>query len=298
MALNDILTVCLITYNHDQYVEQAIDSILMQKTNFDWKLVIADDCSKDNTREILKRYQQKYPEKIHLILQEKNVGPATNFIELITYPNSKYIAYLEGDDYWIDEFKLQKQVDFLENNNEYVIHSSAAQYIKNGLLTEETIGYENESKTFEITDFYRNNNLVSCTIMYRNVLKEFPEFYKKLAFGDWFLYILLMHKTGGKSYRLNEIFSAYRIHNTSSMANLTDETFYKKHFELVVSIKKYLNLNLSNSLIINSINLYALQYFNQIVKKNIFKAIKVFILNFLNCGFKTPFKQYILITIK
>ena len=238
------------------------------------------------------------PKKIHLILQEKNVGPAENFIQLITFPKSKYVAYLEGDDYWIDENKLQKQVDFLEANPDFVIHSSAARFIKNGILTDETIGFEIESKSFEITDFFRNNNLVSCTIMYRNVLQKFPNFYKGLAFGDWFLYILLMHKTGGKSYRLNEKFSAYRIHNTSAMANLNDETFYKKHFELVVAIKKYLKLNTANQSIVKSINYYALQYFNQIVKKSIFKAVKIFFLNFLYCGLKVPFKQYILITVK
>lgn len=293
MNINDILTVCLITYNHDQYVEQAIDSILMQKTNFNWKLVIADDCSKDNTREILKHYQQKYPEKIHLILQEKNVGPARNFIELITYPKSKYIAYLEGDDYWLDENKLQKQVDFLEENNDYVIHSASARLIKNGVLTDETIGFEKESKSFEISDFFRNNNLVSCTIMYRNVLKEFPDFYKELVFGDWFLYILLMHKTGGKSFRLNEIFSAYRIHNSSAMASLTDETFVSKHFALVIAIKKYLKLQSNNKEIVNSMNFYALQLFNFAVKKSKFKAFKIFLVNFQHCKFKTPFKQYL-----
>lgn len=295
MAVNDVLTVCLITYNHDQYVAQAIDSILMQKTNFDWKLVIADDCSKDNTREILKRYQQKYPEKIHLILQEKNVGPATNFIQLITYPNSKYIAYLEGDDYWIDENKLQKQVDFLEQNDDYVIHSSGARFIKNGMLTEETIGFEKESKSFVISDFFRNNNLVSCTIMYRNVLKEFPDFYKEMAFGDWFLYILLMHKTNGKSYRLNENFSAYRIHNTSAMASLTDETFFNKHLVHVVQIKKFLKLNGNNKEIVNSINYYAMQLFKLTAKNSFVKSVKVFLLNCYHCKFKTPFKQYLAI---
>ncbi len=293
MNENDILSVCLITYNHEKFVAQAIESILKQNTSFNWELVIADDCSTDQTRNILKEYQQKYPEKIHLILQEKNVGPAENFIRLITFPKSKYIAYLEGDDYWIDENKLQKQVDFLEANPDYGIHSSGAKLIKDDILTEESIGYGKESKAFEITDFYRNNNLVSCTIMFRNVLNEFPSFYKKIAFGDWFLYILLMHKTGGKSYRLNENLSAYRIHNTSAMASLNDETFFSKHFTLVIAIKKYLKLKSDNTEIINGINFYALQLFKLAFKKNVFQAFKIFLINFLHCKFKTPFKEYL-----
>jgi glycosyltransferase involved in cell wall biosynthesis len=293
MEIDDILTVCLITYNHDQYVEQAIDSILMQKTDFNWKLVIADDCSKDNTREILKGYQQKYPEKIYLILQEKNVGPAQNFIDLVTFPNSKYIAYLEGDDYWMDENKLQKQVGFLEENPNYVIHSSGAQLIKNGLLTDETIGFEEKAKSFVLSDFFRHNNLVSCTIMYRNILASFPDFYKELVFGDWFLYILLMKKTEGKAYRLNENFSAYRIHNASAMSSLSNETFFKKHLVQVIEIKKYLKLKTYNKEIVHSINFYALQLYKLTLRENLIKSFKVFLVNFYHCRFNTPFKQYL-----
>lgn len=119
--MSQVLTVCLITYNHEKYIAQAIESILMQKTTFDWELVIADDCSKDATRDIILKYKEQNPNKIKLIFQEKNVGPAQNFIDLITSPRSKYIAYLEGDDYWTDEFKLQKQVDVIIKNKDCVI---------------------------------------------------------------------------------------------------------------------------------------------------------------------------------
>ena len=114
-----LLSVCLITYNHFKYIKQAIDGVLMQKVDFSWELIIADDFSTDGTREILLEYKKKYPQFITLILQEKNVGAAQNWLDLITSPKSKYIAYLEGDDYWTDENKLQKQIDFLEENEGY-----------------------------------------------------------------------------------------------------------------------------------------------------------------------------------
>jgi len=112
--MEPILSVCLITYNHVKYIEQAIEGVLMQQVDFSFELVIADDFSTDGTRELLLAYKKKYPELIKLILQKKNVGPAKNWMNLITFPQCKYIAYFEGDDYWTDPYKLQKQVDYLE----------------------------------------------------------------------------------------------------------------------------------------------------------------------------------------
>jgi glycosyltransferase involved in cell wall biosynthesis len=114
-----LLSVCLITYNHANYIREAIEGVLIQQVNFCWELIIADDFSTDGTREIVLAYKEKYPEFIKLILQEKNVGPSQNYFDLINTPSSKYIAYFEGDDYWTDPLKLQKQLEFLETNEDY-----------------------------------------------------------------------------------------------------------------------------------------------------------------------------------
>lgn len=113
-----LVSVCLITYNHVKYIKDAIEGVLAQKVNFPIELIIADDFSTDGTRDILTEYHRKYPELIRLILQEKNVGPHQNWMDLMQSPDSKYIAYFEGDDYWIDDQKLQKQADFLENHED------------------------------------------------------------------------------------------------------------------------------------------------------------------------------------
>ena len=109
-----LVSVCLITYNQAQYIRDAVEGVLAQKVTFPIELIIADDYSTDGTREIVIEYQKKYPELIKLILQGKNVGPHQNWMDLIQSPVSKYIAYFEGDDYWIDNEKLQIQVDFME----------------------------------------------------------------------------------------------------------------------------------------------------------------------------------------
>lgn len=111
-----LLSVSLITFNQKEYIAQAIESVLMQKTNFNFELVLSDDCSTDGTRDICIDYQKKYPDLIRLRLPKKNQGLIINMRENLSACVGKYIAILEGDDFWIDPYKLQKQVDFLEQN--------------------------------------------------------------------------------------------------------------------------------------------------------------------------------------
>jgi len=116
-----LVSVCMITYNHENFIKDAIEGILMQKTSFPIELIIGEDCSTDNTRKIVKDYEEKYPEIIFAQYSEKNLGMINNFLNVLQAARGKYIALCEGDDYWTDPLKLQKQVDFLEANPEYVI---------------------------------------------------------------------------------------------------------------------------------------------------------------------------------
>lgn len=115
-----LVSVGMLVYNHEPYIATAIESILMQEVNFPYEIVIAEDCSTDNTRAVIERYQAMYPEIIKPIFQEKNLGMRLNSDSLRHNCIGKYRATLEGDDYWITTDKLQKQVDFLENNPDYI----------------------------------------------------------------------------------------------------------------------------------------------------------------------------------
>ena len=113
--MQDILvSIGVVTYNQEKYIKQCIDSILAQKVNFKYELIIGEDCSPDNTRQILLEYKEKYPDIIKLILHDKNVGSGQNGNIVRATAVGKYYAGIEGDDFWIDENKLQKQFDFLE----------------------------------------------------------------------------------------------------------------------------------------------------------------------------------------
>lgn len=112
-----LVSICMITYNHESYIKQAIESVLMQKCKFAFEIVIGEDCSTDNTFMICQELAQNNP-KIKLLPSIANLGMMPNLIRTLNACNSKYIAMLEGDDYWTDPQKLQKQVDFLEANEE------------------------------------------------------------------------------------------------------------------------------------------------------------------------------------
>ena len=122
MSINNIgkvkASICLLTYNQEKYIAQSIEGILQQETKFDFDLVIGEDCSTDNTGKICKLYAEKYPNKIKLISNPNNIGLLKNFVNTINNCIGEYIGYCEGDDYWTNTSKLQKQVDILENNPE------------------------------------------------------------------------------------------------------------------------------------------------------------------------------------
>lgn len=121
-----LVSVVMLVYNHEKWLRQAIESILMQETYFSYELIIGEDCSTDNSRSIVKEYEKLYPSIIVPIFNEKNLGMTRNAENVWSRAQGKYVACCEGDDYWIDPHKLQKQVDFLENNSEYsaIFHSS------------------------------------------------------------------------------------------------------------------------------------------------------------------------------
>lgn len=288
------VSVCLITYNHAKYITQTIESILMQKVNFDWELIIADDFSTDGTREIIDSYKTKYPDLIKLILQEKNVGAAQNFVDLIAYPKSEYIAYIEGDDYWIDESKLQKQIDFLDHNPAYILHSGCVQTYNQKDGSSFIMGNNELDESFELHDFYTQNNLISCTIVFRNIKYVLPEFYKDIFFGDWFLYVILMKQSGLKAYKSKDIFSVYRIHDNSAMASIHLIKNVDSHIRQIEIIKDYVQYpKLSGSDKNNISNYLTKKYRATLNQKAYLESLKVMLLNFKYCGFKVHFRKYL-----
>lgn len=211
-----LVSVKMITYNHVAYITKAIEGVLNQKTNFKYELVIGDDYSNDGTTVIIENYYHNFPEIIKPIIRKRNIGPKLNAENLNNYLSGKYVALCEGDDYWIDPYKLQKQVDFMESNTEYSMCFHNAFVLK---------GNSNEMKLFaslEDREYTPNEILVNWLVPTASVLfrKEYLNnkiYDKNYIFTDIALFLTLCEY--GKVRCLNETMAIYRRHETGLTQN-------------------------------------------------------------------------------
>lgn len=203
------------TYNQVNYIKQALDGFIMQKTNFKFVVYVGDDCSTDGTREIIKEYAEKYPDIIKPIFQETNTKGALNFMDTFNACKTQYVAWCEGDDYWIDEYKLQKQVDFLDRNPSF---SACFHPVK--------VIYENDEKPNSIypskKTMINKNKIVLEKLLKRNYIQTNSIMYRwqfqneslsryfnePLLPGDWYLHLL--HAKKGPIGFLKDVMSVYR----------------------------------------------------------------------------------------
>ena len=216
------LSVIFITYNHEKYVEKALRSVCEQETDFAYEVVVGEDCSTDSTREILKRVASEYPDKVRLLFREKNFGrPTLNVYNTTMECRGEYLAYLEGDDYWTDRKKLQKQVDFLEEHPEYIACTHGCVMIdenSNEITDEEILKIGDLYKwsgRFTYDDYKKSGKWPGhyATVVSRNIYLEgrydYTILYKAHDFVDDAI-ILLFLLIQGDIYRMDETMSAWR----------------------------------------------------------------------------------------
>ncbi len=207
------VSILCITYNHAGFIRQTLDSFLMQKTNFSFEVLINDDASTDGTTEILREYQEKYPDIIHPIFHEENLysqgvrGMYTRF--LLPKAKGEYIALCDGDDFWTDQSKLQRQVDFLEAHEDYALCFHPVRvYFENGEQADSIYPAEKNPKSFTTERLLQSNFIQTNSVMYRK------QVYKNLATdvmpGDWYMH--LYHAQFGKIGFINRVMSVYRRH--------------------------------------------------------------------------------------
>jgi glycosyltransferase involved in cell wall biosynthesis len=262
-----LVSVCCLTFNHKNTIEKAIKSFLMQKTEFPVEIFIHDDASNDGTTQIIQKYQRENPGKIRLLIQPENLfGKGKSLFEIYTqlvFPQAKgkYIAICEGDDYWTDPLKLQKQVDFLEKNSDYSIS-----FHRMGFVGSDKVDFDEHNKyykhlfgqrsAFTFVDLIKQNFIPNCSVVYRNYGMEFPDLFKSIAFPDWPIHILFAQK--GKIHFIDEIMAHHRVAFTGiwegktlderhrmnvifykDLIKLVDETYYTAIFDAIESQKNY-----------------------------------------------------------
>lgn len=245
---NEVLVSCiLITYNQIDFVSQAIESILCQKTTFRYEILIGDDCSIDGTSEIVKDYQAKYPDIIKVFLSEENQGAAKNEYRLLEAAKGEYLAPLEGDDYWVDESRLESLVNFLQKNPLYVgvSHIRERRDEQNKLL-----GYDPSpellNREFTMSDFLERRRFSIMGSVYINYFKFSRSKYRDLKLSsrnvaDFQTCIILLDM--GPFYIMDKVYGVYRVlsgivySNYNSTTKMVDK--YLDHINIINASRNF-----------------------------------------------------------
>lgn len=215
-----MVSVCMIAYNIERFIGEAIESVLMQKTNFPVQLVIGEDMSPDNTRQICIDYRNKYPDRIKLILNEKNLGLTANSINTQNHCDGKYIAMCDGDDYWTDPNKLQIQVDFLEEHLEYAgsAHQATVVYDDNSREPHDFRG-EIESDLY-LKDMVELRKFHTSSLLYRGYIwKKYNGIPLDIHANERAMYYIIA--TEGKIRYFNSSMCIYRLSSLGISARIT-----------------------------------------------------------------------------
>jgi glycosyltransferase involved in cell wall biosynthesis len=239
MKNNELMvSICCVTYNHVNFIAQCLDGFVKQKTNFEFEILVHDDASTDGTIEIVKSYEEKYPNLFKCVYQTENQFLKQNTLVNILFKmaKGKYIALCEGDDYWIDPYKLQKQVDFLEGNEEYSASAHNVDFIINDVVDSITPNLKNADLDIENILFDKYYNFIpTCSIVFRSeiVNNGFTLWFRD--FGDW--PILVECCLRGKIRFFQESMGVYRKH---------DSGFTSIHLDmmLILTIKFYVTISL------------------------------------------------------
>ena len=204
-----LVSVAMTAYNQEKFIAQSLESIINQKCDFNYEIIIGEDCSTDQTRDIIKDYQQKYPEIVKPIFRDNNVGAQQNSVEVIHATRGKFIAFCEGDDYWVDTSKLQKQVDHM-NTHEYAGVFSKVKYVNKD---DELLGYsEDVPKDILPLSFeylLQKNPVHTCSFMIRrDILIEIEDIIIRAPYGDFVMFVASSYY--GKLGFIDEMMAVYR----------------------------------------------------------------------------------------
>ncbi len=241
-----LVNIIMPTYNHANYISFAIESILMQRCNFNYLIIIGEDNSEDNTREICEKYQKEFPDRILLLNNKINLGLIKNYKRIFEACTAKYIAILESDDFWIDSLKLQKQIDIMENDDSIgLVHTKSSTLYENGEKKTNFHLYQSNSNNEKLfAEIIQGKySIVPVTVCFRRILLDKIDFdfcqNNDLKTLDAFLWPEFVMHT--KIWFIDNITGCYR-NLESSVSNTRDLAKIKNFVESSQKIKLYYSM--------------------------------------------------------
>ncbi len=204
------VSVLMLTYNQERYIDEAIRSVMLQQTSFPFELVIGNDCSTDDTAAVCRVWKDRYPEQIILIDREQNLGLQQNFIQTYAHCRGEYIAICEGDDFWTNRQKLQRQVDFLDTHPDYstCFHRVINYYEENGT---KSLSNGKQPVDTDIIDLARRNYISNVSAVFRrNLFGPLPAWFNEVSTYDYAIHLL--NAQYGKIHYMRKPMAVYRQH--------------------------------------------------------------------------------------
>lgn len=246
------VSVCVPTYNHEPYIVQMLEGALQQKTTFPFEIVVGDDGSTDGSPAIIQEYANKYPDQIRAFVHPHNLGPQhprefagrNNVLFLLKACQGQYVALCEGDDYWTDPYKLQKQVEFMDAHPDFAIcHHNVRVTYEDG-SPEHLFNAPSQQELSTIKDLLEDRwFMATASLLYRNlfITQDFAPWHAKAAAGDWAL-VLQLAATGDIGY-LPDVMGVYRKHSAglSNLHATSNRWFVQNRKEMFENVNAWLN---------------------------------------------------------
>jgi glycosyltransferase involved in cell wall biosynthesis len=215
------VTVLIVTYNHEEYIGSAVESVLSQQTKFPFEVLIGEDASTDGTRSIVMRYAEQFPTRIRLLLSDRNIRSNEVVARGLRAARGRYVALLDGDDYWIDIGKLQRQADFLDANPDCTAVFDNARTSVGDRLSDERWTRPDTAARLGLAAIMEGNPFATCTSMMRaDCVRDVPDWYADFfPITDWPLYVLCAAR--GELAFFDDVSGVYRLHAGGEYSNQT-----------------------------------------------------------------------------
>lgn len=285
-----LVSVCVFTHNHEKYIAQCLESILMQRTSFKYEIIIGEDYSKDNTRRICESFKAMYPQNITLLDRGKNLGICENMFDTLKNASGEYLALIDGDDYWIHPFKLQNQFEYLEANRE--INMVFHQTIRINELTKAIdLFVKDEKSIYKFDDILDKWIIATGAMFFRKEAMDYPEFLLHTHNFDLAIQLIVNRNCKEIGF-LKDIMSVYRINSGSNTysPNYDSLNTWKRLKLLFEEFDEYSSHKYSEKIEakITELNDY-LDHYNQFNFKQEFKLFAKKILGFI--GYKVTISK-------